>query len=153
MDKIICAEKVISYKTNRKVSADLRGDLRGEKISCVEEATALAERVLQNKPHEELWAFALNQQNIILGMCKVASGTVNQIQVDLRNVFSFLLLLNATSLILAHNHPGGSVQASSQDIALTRKIDSLSQPLSIKVLDHIIIASDKTISMAEQNLL
>ncbi len=60
---------------------------------------------------------------------------------------------NAAALILAHNHPSGSLHASNADIDLTRLIAKAVGLFDIELLDHIIIAGEKCLSMAEQGLM
>ena len=59
----------------------------------------------------------------------------------------------ANSVILAHNHPGGSTRPSAADINVTIRIVTALESISIKVLDHIIVAGDKYVSFAERGLL
>ena len=55
----------------------------------------------------------------------------------------------ASSIILCHNHPGGTLKASKQDILFTKKINEYSKVFNINLLDHIIIANNKFISMKQ----
>ena len=59
---------------------------------------------------------------------------------------------NASSIILAHNHPSGNLNASQQDIALTKKIKKGAEFLEIAVLDHLIITDESYKSLADENM-
>lgn len=141
---IICAERVIGYKINKKRSMEL---IAGEKITGPETAIKLAKTILQNKPYEEFWVFAFDSDNHLLGAHMVNSGTVNRASINPRNLFSFLFHVNATGCIVAHNHPGGTLDPSREDLSLTRKLTDLGRELGIRVMDHIIVRDTEGVSL------
>ncbi len=109
------------------------------------------------KPFEVVYAVALDNSNRFLGFIQIAEGTVNQTKVYLRTLFTFLLCeTNATGLILAHNHPGGKLEPSSDDINLTNKFKSSLREIDVRLLDHVIYApanfgeKPKWVSMLEE---
>jgi DNA repair protein RadC len=63
------------------------------------------------------------------------------------------LELHASTVILAHNHPSGSTEASRDDIAMTREVRRALQPLGVILHDHLIVTEDTCISMQQQGLL
>jgi DNA repair protein RadC len=83
----------------------------------------------------------------------VHKGTINEAPVYPRIIVETALRHKANSIILAHNHPGGSLKASGADIDVTRKICQAMKPISIHVADHIIVAGDRYVSFAEQGLM
>jgi len=104
----------------------------------------LLEPLFEASPIETLYALALNASNEFLGFIRLSQGTVNRASVYPRELISFLLVeSNATAVILAHNHPGGAARPSKEDIALTRKIDSLLDGLEVDLLDHLIYAPER----------
>lgn len=80
-------------------------------------------------------------------------GTVDHTPVYPREVIKRALELNATALILAHNHPSGDPQPSSADLQMTRAIIEIAEPLGITVHDHIIIGRNGHVSMKAQKLI
>lgn len=80
-------------------------------------------------------------------------GTVDHTPVYPREVIKRALELNATALILAHNHPSGDPQPSSADLQMTRAIIEIAQPLGITVHDHIIIGRSGHVSMKSRKLI
>ena len=110
-------------------------------VTDFEAAKALLKPFFDREPYEVVYCIALDSSNRFLGFMKLEEGTSNSARVHLRKIFVFLLCeTNATGLILAHNHPGGSTQPSREDIALTRKIHEHLKELDVRLLDHIIYA-------------
>jgi len=68
-----------------------------------------------------------------------------------RVIFQVAIKSNSSGLILAHNHPSGNLQPSEADLKITRKIKEAGALLDVSVLDHIIIADEGYLSMAEEN--
>jgi len=103
--------------------------------------------------YECFYVICLNSQNRVNYSALVHEGTINEAPVYPRLVVETALRHKASSIILAHNHPGGSLKASNADIDVTRKICQAMKPISINVVDHIIVAGDRYLSFAEQGLL
>lgn len=98
-------------------------------------------------------ALYLNQAHEVLGYTQVSEGGITETSVDVRIILQAALLINATSLILAHNHPSGNLRPSRQDIALTEQIKKAAEIMKIAVLDHIVLADGSYYSFAEEGLL
>ena len=104
---------------------------------------------LAHLPHEVFAVLFLDSQNRLIAMEEMFRGSLNQTSVYPREVALRALHHSAASVILAHNHPSGSVQPSSADHALTRHLQSALQLLDVRVLDHLIVAQGASLSMAE----
>ncbi|ATX78768.1 DNA repair protein RadC [Mariprofundus aestuarium] len=76
-------------------------------------------------------------------------GTVGRAAVYPRNLMKRALELDAKGMILFHNHPGGTPQASSEDIELTRRMAEACTALDIKILDHFLVAGREVLSFKE----
>ncbi len=98
---------------------------------------------------EILKIIILNKQNKVISIVDSAKGQLDKIDIDIRQIFSEPLKQMASSIILCHNHPGGTLKASKQDILFTKKINEYSKVFNINLLDHIIIANNKFISMKQ----
>lgn len=83
----------------------------------------------------------------------VSIGTLNASLVHPREVFKKAIEANAAKVIVAHNHPSGDTEPSPEDIALTRRLGEVSRIVGIELIDHIIVTTDKFVSMKEQDLL
>lgn len=103
--------------------------------------------------YEAFFVICLDAQNRVNYAAMVHEGTLNEVSVYPRLIVEVVLRHQANSVILAHNHPGGSLNPSQDDIEVTRKITSALEPLSVKVIDHIIVAGDKYTSFKERKLL
>jgi DNA repair protein RadC len=104
---------------------------------------------------EEVFAIAtLDVKNKVTGVFEVSTGTLTSSLVTPREVFKRAILQNAAGIVLAHNHPSGVADASSDDISVTKKLQKAGKIMGINVVDHIIIGSrDNFISMQEENLM
>jgi len=104
---------------------------------------------------EEVFAIAtLDVKNKVTGVFEVSTGTLTSSLVTPREVFKRAILQNAAGIVLAHNHPSGVADASSDDISVTKKLQKAGKIMGINIVDHIIIGSrDNFISMQEENLM
>jgi len=78
-------------------------------------------------------------------------GTVNKSKVTARDVFREAVKNNATYMILAHNHPAGTIKPSIEDINLTKELIKLGKMMDIEVIDHVIIGNNRYYSLRESN--
>lgn len=108
---------------------------------------------LAHKPHEVFAALFLDAQNRLIAMEELFRGTLTQTSVYPREVVIKALHHHAASVVLAHNHPSGSVQPSRADEALTQALKAALGLVDVRVLDHVIVAPGDALSMAERGLL
>lgn len=127
----------------------------GDKVllNTVERAGEYAISLFAGKTREEMYLICLNNANRVLSVKAMATGTVNEAQIYPRNIVETVINVNATSVILSHNHPGGTLEFSQQDKSTTTQIEYLLQAIGVRLLDHIIVAGKKYLSMAENGLL
>lgn len=102
---------------------------------------------------EQFKILLLNRRNACLGITEIGTGGISSCLVDIRLVFATALKANASSIILAHNHPSGNLQPSDPDIELTQRISAAGKMLDIKVLDHLILTSSGYLSFADKYLM
>jgi len=105
------------------------------------------------RTYEVFYVICLDAQHNVIHPALVHEGTIDQAPVYPRIIVETALRHKAHSVILAHNHPGGSPSASPQDIEVTKKIRAALEPISVSVLDHIIAAGEHYVSCAELGLL
>ena len=79
--------------------------------------------------------------------------SLNAVLIHPREVFRLAIAESAAAIILAHNHPSGNTEPSSEDIAITRQLVEAGRIVDIRVLDHVIIAGDDYTSFVERGLL
>ena len=102
---------------------------------------------------EEFLILCLNRANRVLGWAKVSQGGLSGTVADPKVIFQIALKSNACSIIIAHNHPSGTLTPSEADIHLTRKLKEAGTLLDLPVLDHLIISSEGFYSFADEGLI
>lgn len=102
---------------------------------------------------EQFKVILLNRANRVLGVVDISTGGVAGTVADPKIIFSAALKGNASSIILAHNHPSGNLKPSQADINLTHKLQSGGSLLEVNVLEHIILSSDGYLSFADEGLI
>lgn len=153
----------ITYKQLEKIEAlrELKGLYNNLKIAESEkyalDSSTRAGNYFKNyflgiKDKERFVCGFLDNQNRIIATKVVFEGTINEAPVYPREIVKMSLLNNASSVVLAHNHPGGSLIPSSADIAVTKKVGAALNTVNIQILDHIIVAGDSYYSFAEKGL-
>lgn len=122
-------------------------------LSSSTRAGEYAVSLFAGRPYEVFFVICLDSQNRVNHAALVHEGTLNEAPVYPRLIVEAALRHRANSVILSHNHPGGSLTASGPDLDVTKRIRSALFPLSIKVVDHIIVAGEQFASLAELGLL
>ena len=97
---------------------------------------------MENKLQEIFMVVFLDNKAYLIDKKIIFLGTVNYSMVIPRDIFREAVKYNATSILVAHNHPGGSCNPSNEDIELTRKLIYLGDMLEIPVMEHLIIGSE-----------
>jgi DNA repair protein RadC len=108
---------------------------------------------LSAKPHEVFAVLFLDVQNRLIALEEMFQGTLTQTSVYPREVVLRALHHQASAVVLAHNHPSGTVQPSRADEMLTQTLKTTLALIDVRVLDHIIVAPGEALSMAERGLL
>lgn len=117
-------------------------------ITCPEDIELFTEP-LRYYSEEHFVSFHLNAKHEVIGHQIVSRGTVSASLVHPREVFKAAIINNSYSLIVAHNHPGGSLQPSAEDIQTTRQLVKAASIIGISLLDHVIVASTGRTSIRE----
>ena len=102
--------------------------------------------------HEEMWIINLDTRNRVMSLTKLYQGSVNMSQVRIGEVFRQAICENSPSIVVAHNHPSGDPSPSPDDISVTRAIVQAGKLLDIDVLDHIVVANGRFVSLKERGL-
>ena len=98
---------------------------------------------------ERFFVIALNAQCMVLGQRIISEGSLSEVSAYPRLVMETALNYNAHSVLLCHNHPGGTCAPSGEDISSTVQLQRLLNGVGILVLDHIIVAGSSTYSMIQ----
>ena len=107
---------------------------------------------LREKRQEHFVCIALNGAGEVLGNRVITVGLLNHSLVHPREVFADAITDRAASVICVHNHPSGSLEPSSQDIAITTQLKEAGSILGIQLIDHIIVTRAGHVSMRERGL-
>jgi len=102
---------------------------------------------------EQFKVVLLSRASKVLGIYEVSSGSMGGTLADPKLIFGTALKACASSIVLAHNHPSGSLTPSQADIQLTKKIKDGGQILDILVIDHLILTSESYFSFADEGLI
>ena len=95
----------------------------------------------------------LNQSNQVLGYTLISEGGITDTSVDVRVILQATLLTNSVAIILAHNHPSGSLKPSQQDIEITKQVKRAAKLMRIEVFDHLILTDEGYYSFADEGQL
>ena len=120
-----------------------------DRISNTREAEAYVKSLLMGERTERFYVVALNARCKVLGCKKISEGSLSEVSAYPRMVMEAALTFNAHSILLCHNHPGGTCTPSPEDIASTLQLQRLLNGVGIATLDHIIVAGDKTYSLIQ----
>ena len=104
------------------------------------------------RQNETVFLLCLDAKCKVLCCEKVGQGGVNSAGVPIRQIVETALMANATSAILAHNHPSGVALPSGEDIVTTRRVAAALDAVEVILTDHIVVADNDWISMAQSGL-
>ncbi len=120
-----------------------------DKIGNSREAEEYCLSILAGERTERFYVVCLNAKCNVLGRRKISEGSLSEVSAYPRMVMETALNYNAHSVLLCHNHPGGTCAPSPEDISSTLQLQRLLNGVGILVLDHIIVANDRTYSMIQ----
>ncbi len=167
-------ERVITTETNPKTLADSLGIPIGKACQLVA-SFELGRRFYQNRggravfvrtakqahghlrsmgnlPKEQLRGLYLNSRYQVVHEEVISTGSLTANIVHPREVFQPALEYGAVALIIAHNHPSGSLDPTAADLEVTGQLQEAGRILGIDLLDHLVIAGDKFVSITESKL-
>lgn len=143
-------KKHLQYKVPQIRLAVIREQEAAEPLSfnCPEDV-ARAVEPLKHCSEEYFLVFHLDTRSQIVGYQEVSHGTLNASLVHPREVFKAAIASNCHSIIVAHNHPGGSLTPSAEDLATTKQLIKAGEILGIAVMDHVIVSYRGLTSLRE----
>ena len=125
---------------------------RGNALTSPELTRRYLAAQMRAYPHEVFACLLLDNQHRVIEFRELFRGTIDGASVYPREVVKAVLKADAAAVIQTHNHPSGSVQPSRADEALTQTLKAALALVDVRVLDHIIVGSNETLSMAERGL-
>jgi len=110
-------------------------------------------RKYANRQQEHFLTITLDGASHIINTRTVFIGTLNQSLVHPREVFADAIADRAAGIIIAHNHPSGTLEASRADVAITQRLKEVSKLVGIELLDHVILSKRGYYSFSDEGLL
>lgn len=106
----------------------------------------------RGRRNETVFLICLDAKCKLLSCKEVGEGSVNSANIPIRRVVELALAVNATTVILAHNHPSGIAVPSDEDVLTTRRLAVALDAVDICLADHIVVADDDYVSMLQSGL-
>ncbi|MBF4800020.1 MULTISPECIES: RadC family protein [Aeromonas] len=126
---------------------------KGEAITDKHLAQQALQTLLQSREHEVFAMLFLDNQHRILAYEELFRGTLSSASVYPREVVKRALALNAAALMLVHNHPSGYPEPSRADIEITHRLQTALELVDIRLMDHLVVATEGIVSLAERGYL
>ena len=122
-------------------------------INCPQDVHGLLGPEMSALAQEQLRVLLLNTRNQVTAQRVIYQGNVNSSVVRPAEVLRAAVIDNAPSIIVSHNHPSGDPTPSPEDMSITRDLAASAKLLGIDLLDHIVIAGSKFVSLKEKKLM
>ena len=123
-----------------------------DSIGSTAEAKSYVSKFYYNVDVEQFYVFCLNKSNKVKKYVLLQSGTADEVNVQIRQITQIALESKCNRIIISHNHPNGKAEMSDEDCAFTFSLICSCMLNSIDLLDHIIVGTDRTISLSEQQV-
>jgi len=147
---VICELKIVEAAAHRLTQARIRAR---QVLSSWDALLDYCRATMAHRPIEQFRVFYLDRKNTLIADEEQAQGTVDHVPVYPREIMKRALLLNASALILVHNHPSGDPTPSEADITMTGQIANAADALGLVLHDHVIIGKSAELSFRAEGLL
>lgn len=144
-------ELLAAFEIGRRVNAAAPDER--PLMNSPEAVAAMLVPRLRERKNESFWVLLLDSKNGLMHEEEVTVGTLNASLVHPREVFKVAIDRRAAAVIVAHNHPSGNPEPSTEDINVTRQLVDAGKIIGIPLHDHIIVAGDSYTSFAERGLM
>ncbi|KOY80643.1 hypothetical protein ADM90_15700 [Lysinibacillus macroides] len=119
-------------------------------IRSPEDFASIAIKYIDNEDRKILLAACLSTQNKLLFLNCCHIGTLDMNLTSPREVFKIVIMQNAASILVAHNHVSANCTSSPEDIRVTKRLQQAGEILSVELIDHLIVTSNKFTSLKER---
>ena len=124
-------------------------DLERQTVTSPEQIADLCRARLEGLPEEQFLVLFLDNRHRLIQSKVIHRGTVDMSVVYPREVLSQALKYRAAAILVAHNHPGGSLTPSVEDVRITAELQKAAAVLGVRLLDHLIVAESRVVSLKE----
>ncbi|MBO9476062.1 DNA repair protein RadC [Shimia sp. R11_0] len=149
-EAVVCELKIVEAAAHRLARAKV---INRRILSDWDSLLTYCHTTMSHRDTEQFRVLFLDTKNTLIADEEQARGTVNHVPVYPREVAKRALELNASALIIVHNHPSGDPTPSEADIAMTHQINAACHALSLTLHDHIIIGKSRELSFNAEGLL
>lgn len=118
------------------------------KIDDSDAAHAAFRQVLSDIPHEELWVLPIDGASTFRGLIRISQGGLHGCAIAMGDVFRPIIASGCNAFLMAHNHPSGDCEPSTEDAAMTDAVRQAGQVLGITLLDHLVLSRNGYASLA-----
>ena len=122
-------------------------------ITSSKHAYDLLRGKMENLPNEVFYLVMLNHNNKVMATEKISEGGINATVVDVRIILRKAIECSASAILVAHNHPSGSLKPSEQDVRITKQIKQAANLMEIALVDHIIVSGSGYYSFMDEGVL
>lgn len=119
-------------------------------VTSPDAAAELLVPMLRRLDREQAVMISLDTKHRLIAVTLVSIGSVDHTFMAPREIFRDALAHGASAIVLGHNHPSGDAKASSDDLAVTRRLARAGETIGIEMLDHLIIGSHRWLSLARE---
>ncbi len=121
-------------------------------LNSIEECGEYLMPFLEGERYETIYLLSLDAKCMLLNCQKIGEGNINSANIHIRDIVDMALSTNATSVVLAHNHPSGIALPSHEDIHTTNNVARALSMVDVILTDHIVVADGDYISMVQSGL-
>lgn len=149
-EAVVCELKIVEAAAQRLARARV---MNRAVLSSWDALLDYCHTAMAHRETEQFRVLYLDRKNVLIADEEQARGTVDHVPVYPREVVKRALELNASALILVHNHPSGDPTPSQQDITMTAQIAEAAQVLGLTLHDHLIVGKSREISFRSEGYL
>ena len=125
----------------------------GQPLRSAEEVFRHFRDQLEREKRELFYVVLLNNKNRKIRDVKISEGSLTASLVHPREVYNPVIRESAAAVIFVHNHPSGDPAPSPEDIDITRRLKEVGEVMGVRVLDHVVIGSDRYFSFSDKGLM
>ena len=142
--------KIKVVQLELKNSHELEIPLERDRIFVAQQAAPIFCQTIGALNVEQTAMICLDSANRVINYFTVSIGNIDSVKVSLAQMFRTALLSNASKIVVAHNHPTGVLEVTSNDIEMTRKIGFFAKSFSMELIDSLVVTSGDFISIRSQ---
>lgn len=131
----------------KRVNLGELGAPYGQQVTQAEDVSRMAQYLIGDSAQEKFYVFMVDIKNRVIGFHEAARGGNDSCFVDIRVVLRMALVAGAAGLVVSHCHPSGDPTPSNADVDLTHRLKAACVIVGLQLLDHVVVAGDKSFSM------